>query len=82
MGKTAKLFSLVTLAETSKSGPGTGKTLTAERYVFNCQNPFLADFCSGAEFCRKPLYRVTGGDVGTTPDDAGRVRNFGIRYIQ
>ncbi|KAL4788115.1 P-loop containing nucleoside triphosphate hydrolase protein [Aspergillus varians] len=34
-------------------GPGTGKTLTAE---------------SVAELAEKPLYRVTGGDIGTKPD--------------
>ncbi|KAF2237724.1 P-loop containing nucleoside triphosphate hydrolase protein [Viridothelium virens] len=33
-------------------GPGTGKTLTAE---------------SVAEYARKPLYRVTCGDIGTSP---------------
>ncbi|KIW62742.1 hypothetical protein PV04_10878 [Phialophora macrospora] len=33
--------------------PGTGKTLTAEGV---------------AEFARKPLYRVTCGDIGTTPE--------------
>lgn len=35
-------------------GPGTGKTLTAE---------------SVAEFARKPLYRITCGDIGTTPKE-------------
>ncbi|KAL3456759.1 hypothetical protein BJX64DRAFT_32952 [Aspergillus heterothallicus] len=35
-------------------GPGTGKTLTAE---------------SVAELTRKPLYRVTCGDIGTNPDE-------------
>lgn len=35
-------------------GPGTGKTLTAEGV---------------AEIARKPLYRVTCGDVGTTAED-------------
>ncbi|EHY54690.1 hypothetical protein ABEF92_003597 [Exophiala dermatitidis] len=34
-------------------GPGTGKTFTAEGV---------------AEFARKPLYRVTCGDIGTTPE--------------
>ena len=34
-------------------GPGTGKTLTAE---------------SVAELAERPLYRVTGGDVGTEPE--------------
>jgi len=34
-------------------GPGTGKTLTAE---------------SVAKIAKKPLYRVTCGDIGTTPD--------------
>ena len=34
-------------------GPGTGKTLTAE---------------SVAELAEKPLYRVTGGDIGTDPE--------------
>ena len=33
-------------------GPGTGKTLTAE---------------SVAEFAKRPLYRVTCGDIGTDP---------------
>ena len=36
------------------SGPGTGKTLTAE---------------SVAELTGKPLYRVTCGDIGTNPED-------------
>ncbi|PNP47070.1 hypothetical protein THARTR1_10575 [Trichoderma harzianum] len=35
-------------------GPGTGKTLTAE---------------SVAEIARRPLYPVTCGDIGTTPED-------------
>ncbi|KAI9689566.1 MAG: hypothetical protein M1822_010218 [Bathelium mastoideum] len=35
-------------------GPGTGKTLTAE---------------SVAEYAHKPLYRVTCGDIGTSPED-------------
>jgi SpoVK/Ycf46/Vps4 family AAA+-type ATPase len=35
-------------------GPGTGKTLTAE---------------SVAEFAKKPLYRITCGDVGTNPKE-------------
>jgi SpoVK/Ycf46/Vps4 family AAA+-type ATPase len=35
-------------------GPGTGKTLTAE---------------SVAELTRKPLYRVTCGDIGTNPEE-------------
>ena len=35
-------------------GPGTGKTLTAE---------------SVAEFAKKPLYRITCGDVGTQPKE-------------
>jgi SpoVK/Ycf46/Vps4 family AAA+-type ATPase len=35
-------------------GPGTGKTLTAE---------------SVAELTKKPLYRVTCGDIGTNPED-------------
>lgn len=35
-------------------GPGTGKTLTAE---------------SVAEISKKPLYRVTCGDIGTNPED-------------
>jgi hypothetical protein len=35
------------------SGPGTGKTFTAE---------------SVAEFAEKPLYRVTCGDIGTQPE--------------
>ncbi|KAH8663645.1 hypothetical protein BGZ60DRAFT_411777 [Tricladium varicosporioides] len=34
--------------------PGTGKTLTAE---------------SIAEFSRRPLYRVTAGDIGTSPEE-------------
>jgi Cdc6-like AAA superfamily ATPase len=34
-------------------GPGTGKTLTAE---------------SVAELAEKPLYRVTCGDIGTSPE--------------
>jgi ATP-dependent Lon protease len=34
-------------------GPGTGKTLTAE---------------SVAEEAERPLYRVTGGDIGTDPE--------------
>ncbi|KAG4255664.1 ATPase [Fusarium proliferatum] len=37
--------------------PGTGKTLTAE---------------SVADHARKPLYRVTCGDIGTQPDDVER----------
>lgn len=35
-------------------GPGTGKTLTAE---------------SVAEYTKKPLYRITSGDIGTTPSE-------------
>jgi AAA+ superfamily predicted ATPase len=35
-------------------GPGTGKTLTAE---------------SVAEFAKKPLYRVTCGDIGTKAEE-------------
>jgi hypothetical protein len=35
-------------------GPGTGKTLTAE---------------SVAEFAKKPLYRITCGDIGTKPKE-------------
>jgi hypothetical protein len=35
-------------------GPGTGKTLTAE---------------SVAEYAKKPLYRITCGDIGTNPED-------------
>ncbi|KAL3481494.1 P-loop containing nucleoside triphosphate hydrolase protein [Aspergillus californicus] len=38
-------------------GPGTGKTLTAE---------------SVAELTRKPLYRVTCGDIGTNAEDVER----------
>ncbi|KAF2736242.1 P-loop containing nucleoside triphosphate hydrolase protein [Polyplosphaeria fusca] len=37
--------------------PGTGKTMTAE---------------SVAELARKPLYRVTCGDIGTKPEDVER----------
>ncbi|PNP85355.1 hypothetical protein FNYG_01184 [Fusarium nygamai] len=36
------------------SGPGTGKTLTAE---------------SVAEIAKRPLYRVTCGDIGTKAED-------------
>ncbi|KAM0302826.1 hypothetical protein ACHAO8_011542 [Botrytis cinerea] len=39
-------------------GPGTGKTLTAE---------------SVAEIAKKPLYRVTCGDIGTTASDVEKV---------
>lgn len=38
-------------------GPGTGKTLTAE---------------SVAELAEKPLYRVTCGDIGTSPEEVER----------
>ncbi|KAK5625849.1 hypothetical protein RRF57_001565 [Xylaria bambusicola] len=38
-------------------GPGTGKTLTAERYL------------SVAEIARKPLYRVTCGDISTKAEE-------------
>ncbi|KAB8230859.1 uncharacterized protein BDW43DRAFT_284133 [Aspergillus alliaceus] len=38
-------------------GPGTGKTLTAE---------------SVAELTKKPLYRVTWGDIGTNADEIER----------
>ncbi|KAK7549321.1 hypothetical protein BKA81DRAFT_143339 [Phyllosticta paracitricarpa] len=38
-------------------GPGTGKTLTAE---------------SVAEYTRKPLYRITSGDIGTNPEAVER----------
>ena len=41
------------------SGPGTGKTLTAEGV---------------AELARKPLYPVTGGDMGTDPVKIEQVR--------
>ncbi|KAM0296872.1 hypothetical protein ACHAPM_010058 [Fusarium culmorum] len=41
-------------------GPGTGKTLTAE---------------SVAEVARKPLYRVTCGDIGTKAEDVERYLN-------
>lgn len=34
--------------------PGTGKTLTAE---------------SVAEYSKRPLYRLTSGDIGTNPED-------------
>ncbi len=52
-------------------GPGTGKTLTAERYGMSALIGFYGDYsidASVAEFARKPLYRVTCGDIGTQPD--------------
>lgn len=46
-------------------GPGTGKTLTAE---------------SVAELAERPLYRVTCGDIGTSPES---VENYleSVLYI-
>ncbi|KAK8216109.1 hypothetical protein IWZ01DRAFT_496099 [Phyllosticta capitalensis] len=41
-------------------GPGTGKTLTAE---------------SVAEYTKKPLYRITCGDIGTTPSEVEKYLN-------
>ncbi|KAH6691571.1 P-loop containing nucleoside triphosphate hydrolase protein [Plectosphaerella plurivora] len=44
-------------------GPGTGKTLTAE---------------SIAELVRKPLYRVTCGDIGTNPESVEEYLNSAL----
>ncbi|KAF5696351.1 AAA family ATPase [Fusarium globosum] len=56
-------------------GPGTGKTLTAERYIL----PVLMDNhltrSSVAEVARKPLYRVTCGDIGTKAEDVEQYLN-------
>ncbi|KAM3089215.1 hypothetical protein ACMFMG_000820 [Clarireedia jacksonii] len=55
-------------------GPGTGKTLTAERYESyqfpepKCQSKLIL-LHSVAEIAQKPLYRVTCGDIGTDPED-------------
>ncbi|PQE06093.1 hypothetical protein CJF30_00005034 [Rutstroemia sp. NJR-2017a BBW] len=61
---------------TAHRGPGTGKTLTAERYK-SCQLPKdeskLIVLRSVAEIAEKPLYRVTCGDIGTDPEDVEKV---------
>lgn len=44
-------------------GPGTGKTLTAE---------------SVAEYAKKPLYRVTCGDIGTRPEEVEKYLKFAL----
>ncbi|KAI0813925.1 hypothetical protein GGR55DRAFT_487166 [Xylaria sp. FL0064] len=53
-------------------GPGTGKTLTAERYSIHyrmrtCET--LLTSPSVAEIARKPLYKVTCGDIGTKAEE-------------
>jgi hypothetical protein len=63
---------------TAYRGPGTGKTLTAERYT-SCQfiktnyQLRLIVLHSVAEIAEKPLYRVTCGDIGTDPEDVEKV---------
>jgi hypothetical protein len=63
---------------TTYRGPGTGKTLTAERYK-SCRSPKtkgrsrLIVLRSVAEIAEKPLYRVTCGDIGTDPEDVEKV---------
>lgn len=60
--------------------PGTGKTLTAERFVPRKPKPNISRFqgygslskdlltiFSVAEIAKKPLYRVTCGDIGIEP---------------
>ncbi|CAG8962268.1 hypothetical protein HYFRA_00005323 [Hymenoscyphus fraxineus] len=59
---------LTDIAKPFHSGPGTGKTLTAERYAEKHVIPksiLLTGIHSVAEFAEKPLYRVTCGDIGT-----------------
>lgn len=57
------------------SGPGTGKTLTAERYLrvkmIHINLVLMAS--SVAEIAKKPLYRVTCGDIGTSAQDVENV---------
>lgn len=57
------------------SGPGTGKTLTAERY-FRARMIYIKlvlTISSVAEIAKKPLYRVTCGDIGTSAQDVENV---------
>nr|RBQ93972.1 hypothetical protein FVER53263_20726 [Fusarium verticillioides] len=47
-------------------GPGTGKTLTAE---------------SVAEIAKRPLYRVTCGDIGTKAEDVEKARSLYLEIV-